>query len=125
LPNYFQAADIVAVPSHYESFGMVALEALATGAAVIASNVGGFALTIEDGQSVLLFPKDDAVALANQVARLLDHPEQAAALRTAARARAIEYGWGNIARRINLVYEELVNSRQAARRANRLAAQVS
>jgi D-inositol-3-phosphate glycosyltransferase len=125
LPSYFQAADIVAVPSHYESFGMVALEALATGAAVIASNVGGLALTIEDGQSGLLFPKDDAIALANQVARLLDHPEQAAALRTAARTRAIEYGWGNIARRINLVYEELVNSRQAARRANRLAAQVS
>lgn len=125
LPSYFQAADIVAVPSHYESFGMVALEALATGAAVIASNVGGLALTIEDGQSGLLFPKDDAIALANQVAQLLDNPEQAAALRTAARARAIEYGWGNIARRINLVYEELVSARQAARRADRLAVQVS
>lgn len=125
LPSYFQAADIVAVPSHYESFGMVALEALATGAAVIASNVGGLALTIEDGQSGLLFPKDDAIALADQIAHLLDHPEQATALRTAARTRAIEYGWGNIARRINLVYEELVNSRQAARRANRPTAQVS
>ena len=125
LPSYFQAADIVAVPSHYESFGMVALEALATGAAVIASNVGGLALTIEDGQSGLLFPKDDAITLANQIASLLDHPEQAAALRTAARTRANEYGWGNIARRINLVYEELVNARQAARRANRPTAQVS
>ena len=125
LPSYFQAADIVAVPSHYESFGMVALEALATGAAVIASNVGGLALTIEDGQSGLLFPKDDAITLANQIASLLDHPEQAAALRTAARTRASEYGWGNIARRINMVYEELVNARQAARRANRPTAQVS
>lgn len=125
LPSYFQAADIVAVPSHYESFGMVALEALATGAAVIASNVGGLALTIEDGESGLLFPKDDAITLANQIARLLDHPEQATALRAAARTRAIEYGWGNIARRVNLVYEELVNTRQTTRRANRPTAQVS
>ncbi|MFN3373173.1 MAG: glycosyltransferase, partial [Chloroflexus sp.] len=58
LPLYYTAADVVAAPSHYESFGLAALEALACGAAVVASNVGGLALTIEDRRSGLLVPPD-------------------------------------------------------------------
>ncbi|NTV64096.1 MAG: glycosyltransferase family 1 protein, partial [Oscillochloris sp.] len=91
LPDYFAAADVVAVPSHYESFGMAALEALASGAAVAASNVGGLALTIEDGRSGLLFPPDDHVALADVIARLLGDLAYAEQLRAGARRRANEY----------------------------------
>ncbi len=125
LPDYFAAADVVVVPSHYESFGMAALEALACGSVVIASNVGGLALTIEDGRSGLLFPADDHVALATQISRVFGDADLASALRTGARQRASEYGWPSIARRINTIYHELVEDNAATRAAQRRLAQVS
>lgn len=125
LPAYYSAADVVAAPSHYESFGMVALEAMASGAAVVASNAGGLALTIEDGRSGLLFPPDDHVALADQIESLLNQPARAASLRAAARRRAAEYGWPTIARRVSALYDDLVASRAVAWAARRPFAQVS
>ncbi len=125
LPAYFAAADVVAVPSHYESFGMVALEAMAVGAAVVASNAGGLALTIEDGRSGLLVAPNDHQALARQIAGLLDQPELAQQLRAAAHTRASEYGWANIARRITTLYSDLMATHRAARAAQRPFAQVS
>ncbi len=108
LPLYYRAADVVAAPSHYESFGLAALEALACGAAVVASNVGGLALTIEDRRSGLLFPPDDDAALAAQIEHVLLDRELAAQLRAAAVQRAAEYGWPAIARRIMTLYDELL-----------------
>lgn len=125
LPAYFAAADAVAVPSHYESFGLVALEAMASGAAVVASRAGGLALTVEDGRSGLLFPPDDHVALARQLGRLLDAPELAAELRAGARRRAAEYGWGGVGRRITTIYDDLLHRREAERATLQLFAQVS
>lgn len=125
LPDYFAAADVVAVPSHYESFGMAALEALACGATVIASNAGGLALTIEDGRSGLLFPPDDHVALARQIDRTLGDRAYAERLRAGARRRAEEYGWPTVARRATAIYEELISANAAARAARRPLAQVS
>ncbi len=116
LPALFSAADVVTVPSHYESFGMVALEALATGAAVVASNAGGLALTIEDGRSGLLFPVDDHLALAAQIERVLDNPAFAATLRESARRRATEYAWPTIARRVANLYDDLRLARRNDRR---------
>jgi len=125
LPDYFAAADVVAVPSHYESFGMAALEALACGSVVIASNAGGLALTIEDGRSGLLFPPNDHVALAGLIARVLADRAYAEQLRMGARRRATEYGWPSIARRISTLYEDLVATSAAARAARRPRTQVS
>ncbi|GAB4428583.1 MAG: glycosyltransferase [Chloroflexi bacterium OHK40] len=119
LPAYLAAADVVAVPSHYESFGMVALEALACGAVVVASHAGGLALTIEDERSGLLFPPDDHEALAAQIARVLDDEALAARLRAGALRRATEYGWGNVARRIVALYEDLLDRRASERAALR------
>jgi D-inositol-3-phosphate glycosyltransferase len=116
LPALFSAADVVTVPSHYESFGMVALEALASGAAVVASNAGGLALTIEDGRSGLLFPVDDHTALAAQIERLLDDAQLAATLRTGARRRAGDFAWPTIARRIASLYDEIGTTTYASRR---------
>ncbi len=125
LPDYFAAADVVAVPSHYESFGMAALEALACGSLVIASNAGGLALTIEDGRSGLLFPPDDHAALAGLIRQTLADGAYAESLRAGARRRAAEYGWPTVARRIAAIYEELITSNAAARAARHPLAQVS
>ncbi|MGB9738675.1 glycosyltransferase [Chloroflexus sp.] len=108
LPLYYTAADVVAAPSHYESFGLAALEALACGAAVVASNVGGLALTIEDRRSGLLVPPDDDAALAAQIERILTDAALAARLRSGAVQRAAEYGWPAVARRIIALYDELL-----------------
>jgi D-inositol-3-phosphate glycosyltransferase len=125
LPAFFTAADVVAVPSHYESFGMVALEAMACGAAVVASNAGGLALTVEDGRSGLLFTPDDHEGLAARLSQLLDSPALAAQLRTGAVQRAGEYSWSLIAKRIGAIYTELVGARAAKRPALRPLSQVS
>ena len=53
LPYYYSAADVLVMPSHYESFGMVALEAMACGTPVIASQVGGLAFLVKDGEDRL------------------------------------------------------------------------
>ena len=71
LPEYYRAADLCLVPSHHESFGMAALEAMACGATVVASRVGGLATTIQDGVTGVLVPPRDDVALAAAIGSLL------------------------------------------------------
>jgi D-inositol-3-phosphate glycosyltransferase len=57
LPYYYAAANAVVMPSDYESFGMAALEAMASGTPVIATEVGGLAYLIKDGEpAVILSP---------------------------------------------------------------------
>lgn len=116
LADYYAAADVVAVPSHYESFGMVALEALACGIPVVASNVGGLAMTIEDGKSGLLVPPNDPVALANNITMLLENEARRQAIGHHARLRALNYGWGSIARRVMRLYGDLIERRTRIRR---------
>jgi D-inositol-3-phosphate glycosyltransferase len=64
LPLYYAAADVTVLPSYYESFGMVALEAMACGSPVIASRVGGLVTTVRDGVTGFLVPDGDVEALA-------------------------------------------------------------
>src|SRR5262249_42760292 len=71
LPEYYRAADLCLVPSHHESSGMAALEAMACGATVVASRVGGLAATIQDGVTGVLVPPRDEVALASAIGSLL------------------------------------------------------
>jgi D-inositol-3-phosphate glycosyltransferase len=111
LADYYAAADAVAVPSHYESFGMAALEALASGAPVVASNVGGLSTIIEDGASGYLVPHDDPAALAERLAALLGDEALRERVGAAARARAERYGWPTIGREIRRVYAEAQRGR--------------
>jgi D-inositol-3-phosphate glycosyltransferase len=72
LRDYYVAADVTVLPSYYESFGMVALEAMACGSAVIASRVGGLQTTVRDGVTGVLVSEGDPCALAATIARVLD-----------------------------------------------------
>jgi D-inositol-3-phosphate glycosyltransferase len=67
LRDYYLAADVTVLPSYYESFGMVALEAMACGSPVIGSRVGGLATTVRDGVTGYLVPDGDATALAERL----------------------------------------------------------
>jgi len=111
LPYYYSAAEVVVVPSHYESFGMVALEAMACGAPVIASDVGGLSFTVANGLSGFLVPARDPQALAEKLRLLLTD----SALRHELGARAVErarnYAWSIVADQIVEVYQELLRHR--------------
>ncbi len=108
LPYYYSSADIVVMPSRYESFGMVALEAMACGTPVVASDVGGLSFVVRDGETGYLVPEGDANALADCVGYLLQHPE----LRTHLGRRGVqvarEYAWPRITDRMEQLYEDLV-----------------
>jgi D-inositol-3-phosphate glycosyltransferase len=71
LRDFYVAADVTVLPSYYESFGMVALEAMACGSPVIASRVGGLATTVRDGVTGFLVPDGDASALAERLEAVL------------------------------------------------------
>lgn len=80
LRDYYVAADVTVMPSYYESFGMVALEAMACGSPVVASRVGGLATTVREGVTGFLVPEGDVAALADRIATLLSDPALRAAL---------------------------------------------
>ncbi|MFN3742396.1 MAG: glycosyltransferase [Anaerolineales bacterium] len=112
LPYYYSAAEIVIVPSHYESFGMVALEAMACGTPVIASQVGGLAFLVRDGETGYHVPDGDVQALCERMCFLLTHRDvhERIGLQAAAYARA--YDWKNIAGQMVEVYQEVLQERK-------------
>jgi len=107
LPYYYSAAEVCVVPSHYESFGLVALEAMACGTPVIASRVGGLQLTVEDGVTGFLVPVGDPDALAEKLRLILADSELRDRLGANARHKAQTYTWQVVAKRILKVYEGL------------------
>jgi D-inositol-3-phosphate glycosyltransferase len=105
LVYYYSAAEMVVMPSHYESFGMVALEAMACGTPVIGSDVGGLSFSIEDGFNGYLVPGKDPDALADKIALLLRHPGLRDHLGEQAIRWAERYAWTYIADEILDVFE--------------------
>ena len=107
LPYYYSAAEVVVMPSHYESFGMVALEAMACGTPVIASQVGGLAFLVQDGVTGYHVPNGDHAALCEKLNALLGDAELRRSLGQNAAEYAQKYAWGKVARKIVEVYKEL------------------
>jgi len=108
LVDYYRAADLCLVPSHHESFGMAALEAMACGATVVASRVGGLATTIQDGVTGVLVPPRDEVALASAIASLLADESRRRTLGRLAARSAQTFAWPSVARALVDLYDELV-----------------
>jgi len=107
LPYYYSAAEVLVMPSHYESFGMVALEAMACGTPVIASEVGGLAYLVRDGETGFTIPDQEPEALCEKLSWLLNDPQLHETMSLNAVNYAQDYAWEKIATQIVGVYEGL------------------
>jgi D-inositol-3-phosphate glycosyltransferase len=104
LPYYYSAAEIVVVPSHYESFGLVALEAMACGTPVVASETGGLVFLVRDGETGFHVPTGDPEALADRLRQLLEDEVLRQRLGQQAAEYAKRYAWPLIADQIIDLY---------------------
>lgn len=109
LPLYYNAADICVVPSYYESFGLVALEAMACGVPVVASRVGGLLETVRDGETGYLVPWRCPEPFAERLEMLLANEPLRRSLGRMARAAVERFRWSEVATRVEDVYHELVS----------------
>lgn len=108
LPYYYSAADVVVVPSNYESFGMVALESMACATPVIASEVGGLAYLVRDGETGFHVPNNDPRALAKRIIELLADDDKREEMNQKALAFASKYSWDLITSQIVEIYQGLL-----------------
>lgn len=113
LPYYYSAAEAVVMPSHYESFGMVALEAMACGTPVVASQVGGLAFLVQDGETGFTVPADSPAALAERLTQLIEDQPLRARMGLRAAEFAREYSWEKIAVQIVDLYEQILEGAPA------------
>lgn len=107
LASAFRAADAVLMPSHSESFGLVALEAQACGTPVLAHRVGGLVHAVEDGVTGRLVRDLDPVSWAASLRAILDAPDDWTALGPAAARRAQQFGWEEMARAMSGIYRSI------------------
>ena len=110
LPYYYSAAEAVVVPSQYESFGMVALEAMACGTPVVASQVGGLAYLVQDGITGYTVPVDEPAQLADRLTVLLQDKNLRDRLGKQAFQVAQDYAWEKITARLVDVYREVIDN---------------
>jgi starch synthase len=110
------AATVFVCPSVYEPLGIVNLEAMACGTAVVASDVGGIPEVVDDGVTGSLVPFDEhdpagfAAGLARRVNELLADPARAAAMGRAGRERAVrEFSWSTVAERTVELYHSVLS----------------
>ncbi len=108
LALYYAAADVCAVPSLTESFGLVALEAMACGTPVVGTRVGGLQTLIEHGQSGLLVPAGDYQALAESIAQVLTDPRLRMHLGHGARDRAEHFSWRSVGDQVEALYAKVL-----------------
>ncbi|TET41248.1 MAG: glycosyltransferase family 1 protein [Dehalococcoidia bacterium] len=97
LPYFYSAADVCVVPSYYESFGLVALESLACGTPVVATDVGDFKSIIREGETGYVVRDNIPHRLADKIALLLSRPSTDKKSAQLIRATVSKFSWSNIA----------------------------
>ena len=109
LHLYYAAADVCVIPSHYEPFGLVTLEAMASGIPVVASKVGGLQFTVVPEVTGLLVPPKDEEAFAQAIDRILANPEWANQLGQTGRQRVeIAFSWDSVGATLSALYTKLL-----------------
>lgn len=109
LPLYYTAADVCVIPSHYEPFGLVAIEAMACGTPVVASAVGGLRFTVVPEETGLLVSPQDVDGFAQSIDRILSDELWARKLRRQAPIRVQQnFSWTSVAARLSDLYRRLL-----------------
>ncbi len=108
LPYYYNASDVVVMPSRYESFGLVVLEAMASGACVVASKVGGLSYLITDKKDGRFFKSGDLQNLSEIIWELLNDDKQRDELGRKAIISSQKYCWDIQAEKVAGVYKKFV-----------------
>ncbi|HVN11168.1 MAG TPA: D-inositol-3-phosphate glycosyltransferase [Kineosporiaceae bacterium] len=111
LADWYRAADIVAVPSHSESFGLVAVEAQACGTPVVAARVGGLPTVVDDGVTGSLVDGHDPAVWAGVIRGLLDEPLRLRRMSGAAACSAARFGWDVTVDALLEVYQDALADR--------------
>jgi len=111
IEQLYRAADVFAFPSTKEGFGLAALEALASGLPVVATDLDALTTFLEDGRSALLVPVGDHEALADALARVGRDESIRRRLRANGSLVAAEYGWDVAAAAHERVYRSLLAAR--------------
>lgn len=109
LAERIRRADVMLVPSHSETFGLVALEAAASGVPVIARQAGGLCEAVIDGETGLLLPEDDPLSWAAAIEGLLSDPALLKQMGESAREHALHCSWDVSAERLVEVYREVLD----------------
>jgi len=104
----YGSSDALVLPSLFEPFGIVLLEAMAAGLPVVASRVGGIVDVVEDGKTGLLVPPRNPQALADAIGRLVSDPPLRRRMGDAGRAKVPAYSWERLIPRILEVYQEAI-----------------
>ena len=117
IADWFRAADLTIVPSHSESFGLVALESQACGTPVVAAAVGGLHTAVADGTSGVLIQGHDPAVYAQRIATLLDSPRELSALARGARAHAESFSWSATTAGLMTSYANAIKEQRGLRTA--------
>jgi len=108
LPYFYSAADVCVIPSHYESFGLVALESLACGTPVVATDVGDLKSIIRDGENGYVVRDNSPHRLAQKIAVLLNKSTYDIQSALLIRASVSRFSWSNIAEEIIREFQQLL-----------------
>src|SRR5438093_3860868 len=109
LKKFYSGCDVMVVPSLYEAFGIVALEAMACGIPLVASDSGGLPEVIKDGTNGLLFKTGDSNALAEAVISILKRPNTAEMMARNNEKDAVKYSWDRAAELVEREYLSLLD----------------
>jgi phosphatidylinositol alpha-mannosyltransferase len=113
LPRWYATGDVFVSPaSGNESFGIVLVEAMAAGRAVVASDIPGYRSVVIPDENGVMFPPGDVPALADVLVRLVDDPERRKTLAERGRARAFEFSWPRVTDQIEAIYREVLARRR-------------
>jgi len=109
LPYYYNASELVVMPSHYESFGLSAAEAMACGIPVITTNVAGISDLIDEKRAALITTVNNPLLLASQIKKLLTNKDLYHEVKKSISQNTQDLNWNTVAKQIDKVYDRIID----------------